>query len=186
VVVLRLGVVGDGDGGWKRWARAPTRPLPLPLPSPIGDIGVAVIGGSGAGNVGGGAGGATFCFFAGVGEGGVGGEWCAAGGGLGVAVADCVCVVLLHTSFCGGEREDSSSMLSSRAAKVLEVGLGGSGGWEGVSLSFFLSKFFLYIREGLLKYRDEEGIRRRDVFRRTTRQLRFAGGGGSGGFVCGC
>jgi hypothetical protein len=148
-----LGVAGGGEENWNKWARVPPRPRPRPRPN--GGIGVMVVG---VGDSGGdGAGGATFCFFVGVGDGGVGGEWCIEGGlGCdrgGVEVVVCDCVVLLHTSFCGGLGLDSSSMLSSRAAKVLEVELGGLEGWAGSSLSFFFffsSNFFLYIREGLL------------------------------------
>jgi hypothetical protein len=90
-------------------------------------------------------------FLGGFWEGGEGGEWCAAGAGFEVVaggVVRCVVVVVtLHTLLVGDFGGSSTSISSSKD----ENGLEGFEGREGGSFSFFLSIFFLYIKEGLLK-----------------------------------
>ena len=115
--------------------------------------------------------------------------------GHGADVGVCVtCVVVVPHTFGGllvfttGRGSTGSSSIFAIASKALtDGGIDGDGDggfWEDdgggfVFLLLFLS--FLYIREEFIKKGDEEGIKRHEVRKRTTRHLRFGGGGGRGG-----
>ena len=87
----------------------------------------------------------------------------------------------------GSTGSSSMSEITSKAFVDEEdvVGGGGEGGvWEdggGGFFFFFLS--FLYMRVGFMYKEDEEGIRRREVQKYTTRHIRFRGGGGRGSLL---
>ena len=91
----------------------------------------------------------------------------------------------LRGDFLSSGRGSRCSSISESALKAFEGedidGGGGGGVWEdGGRGFFFFFLSFLYMRVGFWKKGEQEGIRRRELRKRTTHHLRFGGGGGRG------